>query len=162
MTMRRSSDQNDFSIRSDDPGAAASLLRDHLEEMQRVSPPESRHALDIEGLRASDISFWTIWHADTLVGCGALRELSPRAGEIKSMKTAGAWLRRGVATAMLDFMLAEARGRSYKQLFLETGSMAHFSPARALYQRFGFKPRGPFGDYPADENSVFMSCSLSS
>jgi putative acetyltransferase len=136
------------------------LLQEHLHSMTLHSPPESIHALDIEKLRKPDITFWTIWQDSKLMGCGALKELDAAHGEIKSMRTASAHLRKGVATAMLTHILEEARRRSYRRLSLETGSVEAFAPARSLYARFGFKPCAPFAEYVEDPYSVFMTIEL--
>ncbi|MBX3191498.1 MAG: GNAT family N-acetyltransferase [Labilithrix sp.] len=133
------------------------LLDDHLRHMHEITPAKSVHALALDDLRNPDISVWTVWDGDALIGCGALRELSPTEGEIKSMRTAGAHRNRGVARAMLNHILDEARRRGYRRLSLETGSMAAFEPARRLYASAGFEPCGPFGDYVDDPNSVFMT-----
>ena len=133
------------------------LLQEHLAEMRSVSPPESVHALDLAGLRKPDITFWTIWLASDLAGCGALKELSPDHGEIKSMRTAQRHKREGIAAYMLRHILEEAARRGYRRLSLETGSQPHFEPARSLYASFGFQRCGPFGDYLCDPNSVFMT-----
>ena len=136
------------------------LLQEHLDWMRRTSPPESVHALDLDALRQPDIAFWTLWDGETLAGCGALRALDATHGEVKSMRTAQTHLRRGVAATMLDHILAEARRRGYARLSLETGSMAYFAPAHALYARAGFRPCAPFGDFVEDPNSVFMTRAL--
>lgn len=133
------------------------LLEEHLADMHAISPPESAHALDLDGLRRPEITFWTAWSGNALLGCGALKELSPDHGEVKSMRTARAHRRSGVARAMLAHIVAEARRRGYERLSLETGSMAEFAPARALYERFGFGYCGPFAGYVNDPNSVFMT-----
>lgn len=133
------------------------LLEEHLADMRAISPPESVHALDLDGLRRPEITFWTAWSGNALLGCGALKELSPDHGEVKSMRTARAHRRGGVARAMLAHIVAEARRRGYERLSLETGSMAEFAPARALYERFGFGYCGPFAGYVDDPNSVFMT-----
>lgn len=133
------------------------LLREHLRCMAQISPPESRHALDLDGLRNPDITFWSIWDSANLAGCGALKQLDTQQGEIKSMRTASAYLRRGVASQMLEHILAEAKRRQYRRLSLETGSMVYFEPARKLYARFGFALCKPFGTYVEDPNSVFMT-----
>ncbi len=138
----------------------ASLIGEHLESMHQLSPPESIHALGLEKLRQPDITFWTVWDGTELMGCGALKQLDPRHGEIKSMRTAAAHLRKGVASVMLRHILDEARQRSYRRVSLETGAMAAFEPARQLYARFGFVECGPFGDYVPDPNSVFMTLEL--
>lgn len=138
----------------------ARLLEQHLQDMRRVSPPESVHALDLEGLRAPEITFWTVWEGTVLAGCGALKELEANHGEIKSMRTAPEFRNQGVAGLMLRHLIAEARARNYNRLSLETGSMDFFEPARRLYRRFGFDPCGPFSTYVEDSNSVFMTMQL--
>jgi putative acetyltransferase len=136
------------------------LIREHLAAMEPTAPPESRHALDVTGLRRSDVAFWSIWDGDTLAGIGALKLLSPEHAEIKSMKTATAFLRRRVASSMLEHLIQEAKERGITTLSLETGSMAFFEPARTLYRSFGFTECGPFGSYVDDPNSVFMTMRL--
>ena len=138
----------------------AELLKEHLASMFVHSPPESVHALPIEGLRSPDITFWSVWENGELLGCGALKELEPRHGEIKSMRTASAHLRKGVARAVVRQIIAEAKRRGYRRLSLETGSMAAFEPARQLYTACGFTCCEPFGDYVNDPNSVFMTLEL--
>src|SRR6185312_779396 len=136
------------------------LLNEHLESMYELSPPESVHALDLEKLRQPEITFWSAWQGTVLLGCGALKELDARHGEIKSMRTATALRRRGVARAILAHIIEVARYRSYERLSLETGSMEAFKPAQKLYESFGFAYCGPFGEYTEDPNSVFMTMRL--
>jgi putative acetyltransferase len=136
------------------------LLREHLANMHELSPPESVHALDLAKLRAPDITFWTIWDQSLLLGCGALKELTPSHGEVKSMRTPNHLRRRGAGRAILSHIVAEARSRGYRRLSLETGSMQAFEPAQRLYRSFGFSFCGPFADYQDDPNSVFMSLEL--
>jgi len=138
----------------------AAMLEEHLDDMRAASPPESTHALDLDGLRRPDITFWTAWDGNVLVGCGALKELDPAHGEIKSMRTAATHRGRGVATAMLTRILEEAAGRGYRRLSLETGSGEFFAPARTLYAKFGFVPCPPFADYWDDPNSCFLTREL--
>lgn len=149
-------------IRLDDLSGAQirALLEEHLRSMHELSPPESVHALDIERLRQPAITFWTVWEGGELLGCGALLEISPQHGEVKSMRTAPAHRRRGVARAVLNHILRVARSRAYQRLSLETGSMKAFEPARTLYASFGFEPCAPFADYAEDPNSVFMTKAL--
>jgi len=129
--------------------------------MYELSPPESVHALDLSKLRAPDITFWTVWDGATLIGCGALKQLSATEGEIKSMRTPKALRRRGAGRAVLEHIVREARARGYRQLSLETGSQDGFEPARNLYRSFGFTDCGPFGDYQPDPNSAFMTLEIS-
>ena len=136
------------------------LLAEHLRNMQELSPPESVHALDVAALRRPEITFWTAWSRGELMGCGALKALDPTHGEVKSMRTVSARRRTGVGRAILEHIVREARTRSYARLSLETGSMQAFAPARRLYETFGFTYCGPFADYAADPNSVFMTRSI--
>ncbi len=136
------------------------LLREHLHSMTLHSPPESIHALDVEALRKPEITFWSVWDGSELMGCGAIKELNPEHGEIKSMRTASAHLRKGVAAALMRHILDEAQRRSYQRLSLETGSMEAFAPAHRLYASFGFKECAPFADYVEDPYSIFMTREL--
>ena len=136
------------------------LLNEHLSNMYELSPPESVHALDLSKLRAPDITFWSVWDGATLVGCGALKQMTATEGEIKSMRTPKALRRRGAGRAVLGHIIAEAKRRGYRRLNLETGSQDGFVPARTLYESFGFTYCGPFGDYKPDPNSAFMTMEL--
>jgi len=140
--------------------AIHALLNEHLQNMYELSPPESVHALDLKKLRAPDITFWTVWEDDVLLGCGALKELDQKHGEIKSMRTPLAHRRRGAGRAILAYIIEVAKERSYERLSLETGTAEAFTPARKLYASFGFTYCEPFGDYTDDPNSVFMTLQL--
>ncbi|MGB6137812.1 MAG: GNAT family N-acetyltransferase [Shewanella sp.] len=133
------------------------LLQAHLADMYATSPPESVHALDIDALSHPSITFWCAKRQGEVIGCVAIKELNNTHGEIKSMRTSVAARNQGVATALLLHLLREAKRRGYQQLSLETGSMDFFAPARRLYQRHGFEYCGPFADYQADPNSLFMT-----
>jgi putative acetyltransferase len=146
-------------IRSDDlrgPEIAV-LLQEHLDCMAQVSPPESRHALDLERLRQPGISFWTLWIEGELAGCGALKEIDSTHGEVKSMRTAKNHLRQGVAGRILQHIILEAKRRGYRRLSLETGSMLYFEPARGLYRKAGFTECAAFVGYKPDPNSTFFT-----
>jgi putative acetyltransferase len=138
----------------------ADLLRAHLAFCRATSPPESTHALDLDGLRVPAVTFWSAWDGPDLIGCGALKQIDPAHGEIKSMHTAAKQRGRGVGLAILKHIVAEARARGYRRLSLETGSMAAFAPARGLYTGFGFTECAPFDAYKLDPNSVFMALDL--
>jgi putative acetyltransferase len=133
------------------------LLREHLGSMEHTAPPESRHALDLSGLRDPAITFWSIWDGEILAGFGALKHLTSSHAEIKSMRTAASHMRRGVGSQMLKHLIAEAAARGYTKISLETGSMPFFHPARCLYESFGFVSCPPFGEYRPDPNSTFMT-----
>jgi putative acetyltransferase len=128
--------------------------------MRSVSPPGSVHALDLAGLRKPEISFWTLWDTDRLVGCCALKQLDQTHGELKSMRVSRIERGRGIGALLVEHLLAEARRRGYSRLSLETGAMDFFTPAHRLYARFGFTPCGPFAGYRDDPNSKFMTLVL--
>ncbi len=136
------------------------LLEEHLADIAKHSPPESVHALNLTELKASDVTFWSVWEKSELLGCGALKELNSKHAEIKSMRTANAHLGRGVAAALLAHIIKEATRHNYQRLSLETGSTAEFKPAHALYEKFGFCECEPFSDYVEDPYSKFMTLSL--
>jgi putative acetyltransferase len=140
--------------------AIRALLRQHLASAALHSPPESVHALDIDGLRRPDVTFWSCWDDGELLGCCALKEIDAAHGEVKSMRTVDAHQGRGVGARMLAHLLAQARARGYRRLSLETGSAEAFAPARRLYERHGFEYCAPFGEYAEDAWSRFMSLRL--
>jgi putative acetyltransferase len=143
----------------DDPRVVA-LLHTHLTRARAETARGSAHALDLSGLRAPEVTFWSAWEGDEVVGVGALKRLSDDHGEVKSMHTAEAARGRGVGSALLREIMATARARRMTRLSLETGSWPYFMPARALYARHGFVECGPFGEYREDPNSVFMTVAL--
>ncbi|WP_308280041.1 GNAT family N-acetyltransferase, partial [Pseudonocardia oceani] len=133
------------------PGIVA-LLDEHLRDMRATSPPESVHALDLDGLRDPAVTVWTVVEDGAVIGCGALKVLEPGHAEIKSMRTAASHQGRGIGTAVLRHLLAQARARGLHRLSLETGTQEFFAPARALYARHGFVPCPPFAGYTDDPN----------
>jgi putative acetyltransferase len=137
-----------------------SLLHYHFTSARAQTAPGSAHALDLEGLQAPDITFWTAWDRDTLVAVGALKRLAADHGEVKSMHTASSARRTGIGSAMLQHIIAFARSRGMSRLSLETGSWDYFQPAMALYRKHGFVECQPFADYVQDPNSVFMTLDL--
>ena len=145
----------------DDPRVVA-LLHAHLTRARAETAPGSAHALDLSGLRAPGVTFWSAWDGDpaALVGVGALKRLGDGHGELKSMHTAEAARGRGVGAALLAHIVAHARAAGMTRLSLETGAWPYFAPARALYARHGFVECPPFGDYRPDPNSVFMTRDL--
>jgi len=138
----------------------AAFLDEHLEDMNAVSPPESKHALDLDELRKPEITFWTVWENEDLAGCGALKHLDDKHVELKSMRTAPRFKQRGVASKLLGHILEFARSEGYRHISLETGSMPYFEPARNLYLKFGFDYCPPFANYVEDPHSTFMTISL--
>ena len=146
-------------IRVDDLQSSAiqALLQAHLHAMYGHSPPESVHALDVVALRHPSITFWTAWEGDELLGCGALKQLSADHGELKSMRTADAHLRKGVARVLLRHILSVARTKGLQRISLETGTAAPFAPAQRLYASEGFVECAPFANYVLDPYSLFMT-----
>ncbi len=134
------------------------LVARHLAGMSEDTPPADVHALGIDQLRAPDITFWSAWVADELVGCGALKRLDGARGEIKSMRVADEWLGKGVGRAILAHIVDHARDAGLKSLWLETGKP--FQAARVLYERAGFRYCEAFGGYSASDFSVFMTLAL--
>ena len=152
----------DVRIEGEDPRAAdvVALREAHLALMRATSPPGHVHALDLDGLARPDITFLAARDDDVLLGVGALRELDVAHGEVKSMHVAEAARGRGIARALLDELIGLARRRGYEAVSLETGTMAVFAPARTLYERNGFRPCPPFGDYTVNPYSTCMRLEL--
>jgi putative acetyltransferase len=146
----------------DDPRAddIQALLRAHWEFVNALSPPEDVHALDLDGLLDPTVTFFSARQAGVLVAIGALKELDPTHGEVKSMHTVTSARGRGAGRAIVERLLALARERGYGRVSLETGSMEGFEAARALYARIGFEPCAPFADYVPSRNSTFMTLRL--
>jgi putative acetyltransferase len=136
------------------------LLEEHLRNMHELTPPEYVFAFDASKLRAPGVTLWTAWEDGALLGCAALKELSPTQGEVKSMRTPANRRRSGAGRALLNHILQVARERGYRELFLETGCQPAFIPAQTLYRTVGFRECGPFGDYAENGNSVFMTLPL--
>jgi putative acetyltransferase len=148
-------------VRDDLAGSEiAEFLGEHIDEMKAVTPPGSKHALDLDGLRSSSVSFWTVVSDGRIIGCGAIKRLDEQHGEIKSMRVAPRCRRLGVASMLLVYLIAQARGMQLTRLSIETGASEFFERARQLYRKHGFESCGPFADYVLDPNSVFMTKAL--
>lgn len=139
-----------------DDSRVQKLLEHHFRSARGETAPGSAHALDLNGLKSPEISFWSAWNGETVVGVGALKRLSESDAEIKSMHTEESFRGKGVGCAMLGHIIAKARRLKFSRVYLETGSWPYFAPARSLYLREGFVECPPFGSYVADPNSVFM------
>ena len=140
----------------DDPQVLA-MLKLHFDTNVSVTPKGSAHVFDVSRLKSPDIAFWSAWDGATLMGVGALKRMSAREGEIKSMHTLKTARRSGVGSALLSHIMGEAKGMGLSRLLLETGSFDFFAPARALYARHGFAECPPFEGYKPDPNSTFMA-----
>lgn len=149
-------------IRTDDlSGAAiAAFQEQHLQDMRVTSPPESKHALDLNGLRDPSVTFWTLWLGERIAACAAIQVLDADHVELKSMRTAHDLRGQGFASALLGHAIKQARARGHRRISLETGTRAFFAPARAMYQRHGFVDCTHFGNHRPDPNCVFMTMGL--
>ncbi|MFJ4435063.1 GNAT family N-acetyltransferase [Streptomyces sp. NPDC088923] len=140
--------------------AIAAFLEAHVSQLRALSPPESTHALDLDGLRAPEVTFWTARESGEIVGCCAVKRIAPGHGELKSMRTDSTRTRSGIASALLGHALDESRRAGMSRVSLETGADDFFLPARTLYAKFGFRPCPPFGTYREDPLSVFLTRTL--
>jgi putative acetyltransferase len=140
--------------------AVIALLALHLDEMHRWSPACKVHAMPVERLREPDVTFFSAWDGDQLAAVGALKEIDPARGELKSMRAAPDYRGKGAGRAVLEHLMAEAGRRGYRWLGLETGRPAPFQPAQRLYQGYGFEECPPFGNYVSDEFSICMARAL--
>ncbi len=138
----------------------AAFLEAHLEHMRSLTPLESKHALDLADLRGPDVTFWSVYDGDALVGCGALKRLDATHAEVKSMRTDPARIRSGIASLLLEHIIGEAKRMGYTRLSLETGANEPFVAARSLYEKFGFSYTEPFADYTVDPWSAYMTREL--
>jgi putative acetyltransferase len=136
------------------------LLGVHLSNARAQTAPGSAHALDISGLMAPEVSFWSAWEEGNLLAVGAMKRLSKTHGEVKSMHTAETARRRGIGSAVLQHIVDAARHSGITKLSLETGSWAYFQPAVALYKRHGFVECAPFDGYKPEPNSIFLTRDL--
>jgi putative acetyltransferase len=140
--------------------AIAEFLAEHVRQMRSITPLESKYALDLDGLRQPEITFWSVLDGDTLVGCGAIKSLTADHAEVKSMRTAPRHRRGGIASLLLEHILTEARRMGFARLSLETGTDEFFLPARKLYEKFGFDYCEPFADYRSSPHNTFMTRAL--
>ncbi|MEU8466312.1 GNAT family N-acetyltransferase [Streptomyces sp. NPDC029003] len=138
----------------------AAFLSAHVQQMQSISPPESKHALDLDALRRPGVTFWSVRDGDTVLGCGAIKRLDAGHAELKSMRTSPARKRNGIGSFLLGHILTEATRMGFTRLSLETGTAEFFLPARKLYEKFGFTSCEPFADYLPDPHSTFMTKTL--
>lgn len=143
-----------------DTPQVAELLRQHLQGMHAQTPPESVHALNLSAYHSPHLKLWSAWEENQVVGCGALQDLGDGHGEIKSMRTKNAFLRRGVAAAILNAIVDYAQQHKFRRLSLETGATEHFSAAHAFYRKRGFVETTPFGSYQPDPHSLFFTLTL--
>lgn len=139
--------------RPDTPDAMA-LIAELEEILSPLYPAESRHGYSVEKLIAQGVAFFVLRHDGEPAGCGGVQLFGREYGELKRMFVRPQYRGRGLAQALLDHLAAHARAHGVPLLRLETG--VHQREALRLYERAGFARVGPFGDYRADPNSIFM------
>lgn len=151
-----------MTIREDDLSSEAvrALVALHLAGMNANTPPGHVFALDLSGLTAPNVTFWSAWDGEAVAGMGALKDLGDGMGEVKSMRTHPDHLRKGVAAALLEEIIGSARSRGYRRLSLETGIGPAFDPALALYRRRGFVDGEPFADYVRSDYNQMLHLAL--
>jgi putative acetyltransferase len=149
-------------IRTDDltDPRTQDLLRIHLAGMHANSPPGHVFALDLSGLKQPDITVWSVWDGEAICGIGALRQLGPALGEVKSMRTHPDHLRKGVGRLVLDHIIKAAVAHGLRQLSLETGRGPAFEAAVTLYRARGFVEGEAFGDYVQSDFNRFFHMQL--
>ncbi|MCK6265058.1 GNAT family N-acetyltransferase [Vibrio sp. ZSDE26] len=150
----------DIKIDNLEDGGVLRLLEEHLADMYATSPPESVHALDVEALKSSEITFFSAWNGERLMGCVAIKQLDSKHVELKSMRTANEARQLGVASQLLQHVIDVSVQEGYQRMSLETGSDDYFLAARNLYEKFGFRSCGPFSVYELDPHSQFMNKNL--
>jgi putative acetyltransferase len=138
----------------------AAFLDEHVQDMRSITPLESKYALDLDGLRRPEITFWSVLDDQKVVGCAAIKRLDAGHAELKSMRTAPARKRGGIASRLLGYIITEAKGMGFTRLSLETGTDEFFRPARTLYEKFGFVYCEPFADYRPSAYNTFMTRAL--
>jgi|TARA_B100000470_G_C19579172_1_gene297000 putative acetyltransferase len=137
------------------------LLISHFIELSSVSPVDRGHVLDIPGLKNPSIKFWSLWENDQLIGCGALKFLDKEHGELKSIRVADSFRRKGNGFKVINHLINEAKELNIKKISLETGTGNFFTPARKLFDKCGFKVCEPFAHYKKDPDACYMSLLLS-
>lgn len=116
-------------------------------------PPQTRHAFSVERLVREGVVFFVVRCGGEAAGCGGVK-LCDGYGEVKRMYVRPAYRGRGLGRVVLDCLAGYARGRGVGLLRLETG--VYQTEAIGLYERYGFRRRGPFGEYVDDPLTVFF------
>ena len=136
------------------------LLKKHFIELRAASPEESTHVLDIPGLKAPSIKFWSLWDDSKLLGCGALKFLDKEHGEFKSIRIHDNFRRQNIGAKLIEHLIIEAKKLKIKRISIETGAGKFFEPARKLFEKCKFKPCKPFAHYKSDPNSLYYTLQI--
>ena len=140
-----------------DDAGMVDLLETHLATMHAVTPAGFVFALDLDGLRGEGVRLFALRDDDDLIGCGAIARIDEHHGELKSMHVRAARRGEGLARRLLAALEDDARSRGVIRLSLETGDTDEFAAARALYERQGYEPCGPFGSYADNGHSAYFT-----
>jgi len=136
-----------------DTADATALIVELEEHLASLYPQESRHGYSVEKLVAQRVAFFLLRDDGVPAGCGGVQLIGTEYGELKRMYVRPACRGRGFGSLLLDHLADYARSRNVGVLRLETG--IHQAAAIGLYERAGFRPIPPFGDYAPDPNSRF-------
>ncbi len=139
-----------------DPQATALLEQSHA-LMQSLFDAEDNHYLEISELCVPSITFFVARVSNAIVGCAAIANKETY-GEIKSMFVSPDARGKGISHLLMQALDAEAHAQGLDTLKLETGNK--LTEAHKLYHAHGFLDCKPFGDYEANNTSIFMSKSL--
>jgi len=139
---------------------AQQLIRSLNTELSARYPEEgaTHFRLQADEVAEGRGAFLVAYLASTPVGCGAVRVIGEAVGEIKRMYVSPGVRGRGVGLAVLHALEAEARRLGIRRLVLETGVRQH--EALALYQRVGYSPIPPFGEYLGSPLSLCLGKEL--
>ena len=109
-------------------------------------------AFDPKAGESEDISNARQWHVLALadggepIGCGSLRDLGDKVGEIKRVWTAASVRGLGVASRIMDRLESAARDQGYKRVRLDTNGT--LKEAQAMYRKRGYREIPRYNDNP--------------
>ena len=154
--------RNQIEIKLDDLSGDSikKLLQTHLTNAALHSPQDAIFALDLEALKAPEISFWSVWQNEEILACGAIKMLDKEHAEIKSMHTLEKARGKGIGNQLVNHIIQQARAKNIKRLSLETGTADAYFPAHRLYKRHGFQECPAFSDYQESIHSLYMTKSI--
>jgi putative acetyltransferase len=130
------------------------LIRQSDALMQSLYPAESNHLVDVESLAAANVHFLVAREEGRALGCGAFVLGEAGQAEMKRVFVDPTARGKGVARVLMEGLEREAAQLGVTLMQLETGIKQ--PEAIALYRKFGYAERGPFGNYQPDPLSLFM------
>jgi putative acetyltransferase len=120
-------------------------------------PAESRHAFSVDKLLRESVAFFLASYDGQLAACGGVK-LFQNYAEVKRMYVQPPFRGKGLGKAILNHLAEHARAHGINTLRLETG--IYQVEAIGLYDSWGFRRRGPFGDYKDDPNTIYFEKDL--